>query len=73
MKKETNINIKNSNKVGVLKKNIIKKDPIHIAKKLFNNKMLNTCSFLDKIFIQIISSPIIIAPNRQRKATGSTF
>ena len=50
MKKETNINIKNSNKVGVLKKNIIKKDPIHIAKKLLYNKMSNICSLFDKNF-----------------------
>ena len=35
--------------------------------------MLNIFSLLDKIFIQIISNPIITAPRRQRTATGSTF
>ena len=35
--------------------------------------MFNISSLLDKIFIQIISNPIITAPKRQRTATGSTF
>lgn len=33
--------------------------------------MLNTFSLPDNIFIQIISKPIIIAPIKQRRATGS--
>ena len=59
-------------KLGKSKKKGNKIVAKQLAKKLLNNSILNISSLPDKALIQMISNPIINAPNKQKAAIGST-
>ena len=63
----------NSNKLGIIKINGKATTPIHIAIKLFIRSMVKTEFFSERVLMQMISKPMIIAPKRQSKAMGSTL